>query len=50
MIQAASDQAFLLVVISVCLGTWFVWALGKSKRPADFDGSIAISCEMRDAR
>ncbi|MGY4475185.1 cbb3-type cytochrome oxidase subunit 3 [Bradyrhizobium sp. USDA 3364] len=26
MIQIASDQAFLLVVISVCLGACFVWA------------------------
>ena len=50
MIQAASDQAFLPVVIPVCLGTWLVWALGKSKKPADFDGGIASSCEMRDAR
>jgi hypothetical protein len=26
MIQAAADQAFLLIVISVCLGALFVWA------------------------
>jgi hypothetical protein len=55
MIQAASDRAFLRVVISVCrwdvvcLGG-LVLALGISKKPADFDGSIASSCEMRDAR
>jgi len=26
MIQAASDQAFLLMLISICLGACFVWA------------------------
>jgi hypothetical protein len=26
MIQTASDQAFLLVAISACLGACFVWA------------------------
>jgi cbb3-type cytochrome oxidase subunit 3 len=26
MIQTASDQAFVLVAISVCLGACFVWA------------------------
>ena len=50
MIQAANDQAFLLIVISVCLGTWFVRVLEKSKKPADFDGRIASLCEMRDHR
>jgi hypothetical protein len=27
MIQTASDRAFLLMLISVCLGACFVWAL-----------------------
>lgn len=26
MIQAAGDQAFLLMLISICLGACFVWA------------------------
>lgn len=48
MIQTASDQAFLLMLISVCLGACFVWAFWEleesRQRRQRHDASV------RDAR